>query len=125
MVITKNHIQNTETFDKSPRPHLIRKTILPIKSSSNKSQTTGSAKRKAKGRVNSNNSPKKLYRYRPGTKALKEIRKYQKDVKLLIPYSPFQRFVREITQDFRKEFKWKFEAIKALQVIKIFLIFLI
>ena len=106
MAITKNDIQNTETFDKSPRPHLSRKTIPPIKSSTNKSQKTGSAKQKAKGRVNSTNSPKKLYRYRPGTKALKEIRKYQKDVKLLIPYSPFQRFVREITQDFRKEFKW-------------------
>ena len=37
-------------------------------------------------------------RYRPGTKALKEIRKYQKSTDLLIPKLPFGRLVREVTQ---------------------------
>ena len=42
---------------------------------------------------------KKRYRYRPGTVALKQIRKYQKSTELLIRKLPFQRLVREIAGD--------------------------
>jgi histone H3 len=42
---------------------------------------------------------KKPRRYRPGTVALKEIRKYQRSADLLIRKIPFQRLVREIAQD--------------------------
>ena len=42
--------------------------------------------------------PKKPRRYRPGTVALREIRKYQKSTDLLIRKLPFQRLVREIAQ---------------------------
>ena len=42
---------------------------------------------------------KKLRRYRPGTVALKEIRRYQKSTDLLIRKLPFQRLVREIASD--------------------------
>merc|ERR1712094_104361 len=38
---------------------------------------------------------KKPHRYRPGTVALREIRKYQKSTDLLIRKAPFQRLVRE------------------------------
>lgn len=41
---------------------------------------------------------KRVHRFRPGTVALREIRKYQKDTKLLIRKLPFQRLVREIAQ---------------------------
>eukprot|EP00804_Cyclotella_cryptica_P018381 CCRYP_020374-RA/>CCRYP_020374-RA protein AED:0.24 eAED:0.24 QI:0/-1/0/1/-1/1/1/0/77 len=41
---------------------------------------------------------KKPHRYRPGTVALREIHKYQKSTDLLIRKSPFQRFLREVTQ---------------------------
>ncbi|MBZ3873685.1 histone H3, embryonic [Sciurus carolinensis] len=44
---------------------------------------------------------KKPHRYRPGTVALREIRRYQKSTELLIRKLPFQRLVREIAQDFR------------------------
>ena len=37
-------------------------------------------------------------RHRPGTKALLEIRKYQKTTSLLIPRLPFSRVIREICQ---------------------------
>ena len=40
------------------------------------------------------------HRYRPGTVALREIRKYQKSPNLLIRKLPFQRLVREIMQSF-------------------------
>jgi histone H3 len=42
---------------------------------------------------------KKPHRYRPGTVALREIRKMQKSTELLIRKLPFQRLVREIMQD--------------------------
>ena len=42
---------------------------------------------------------KKRYRYRPGTVALKQIRRYQKSTELLIRKLPFQRLVREIAGD--------------------------
>ena len=42
---------------------------------------------------------KKHYRYRPGTVALKQIRRYQKSTELLIRKLPFQRLVREIAAD--------------------------
>ena len=43
-------------------------------------------------------APKKR-RYRPGTVALREIRKYQKSTELLIRKLPFQRLIREIVHD--------------------------
>ena len=42
---------------------------------------------------------KKHYRYRPGTVALKQTRRYQKSTELLIRKLPFQRLVREIAAD--------------------------
>ena len=41
---------------------------------------------------------RKARRYRPGTVALREIRRYQKSSELLIRRMPFQRLVREIAQ---------------------------
>ena len=42
---------------------------------------------------------KKHYRYRPGTVALKQIRRYQKSTELLIRKLPFQPLVPEIASD--------------------------
>ena len=47
--------------------------------------------------------PKKPRRYRPGTVALREIRRYQKSTELLIKKLPFYRLVREIAQDLDDE----------------------
>ena len=46
---------------------------------------------------------KKPHRYRPGTVALREIRRYQKSTELLIRKLPFQRLVREIAQDIKTD----------------------
>ena len=43
--------------------------------------------------------PRRKRRYRPGTLALREIRKYQTSTELLIRKLPFQRLLREIVQD--------------------------
>jgi histone H3 len=53
--------------------------------------------------------------HRPGTKALREIRKYQKSTDVLIPRLPFQRLVREITQDLKKDLRFQSPALQALQ----------
>ena len=81
---------------------------------------------------------KKPHRYRPGTVALREIRRYQKSTDLLIrklPFQrlvreirryqkstdllirklPFQRLVREIAQDFKSDLRFQGSAVLALQ----------
>ncbi len=58
---------------------------------------------------------KKPHRYRPGTVALREIRRYQRSTELLIRKLPFQRLVREIAQDFKADLRFQSSAIVALQ----------
>ena len=53
--------------------------------------------------------------YRPGTVALREIRRYQKSTDLLIRKLPFQRLVREIAMDFKGDLRFQSTAIQALQ----------
>ena len=56
-------------------------------------------------------------RAKPGVKALREIRKYQKGMELLIRKLPFMRLLREITDDQPKgvEYRWQAQAVVALQ----------
>jgi histone H3 len=59
---------------------------------------------------------KKPHRYRPGTVALREIRKYQKSTDLLIKKLPFQRLVREVAKDVvGDDIRFQSTAILALQ----------
>lgn len=58
---------------------------------------------------------KKPHRYRPGTAALREIRKFQNSTVMLIRKLPFQRLVREIAQDFKTDLRFQSTAILALQ----------
>lgn len=62
-----------------------------------------------------NRSVKKPHRYRPGTIALREIRKYQKSTDLLIRKMPFQRLVKEIAQGIFQDLRFQSIAILALQ----------
>ena len=66
---------------------------------------------------------KKPRRYRPGTIALQEIRRYQFGTELLIRKAPFSHLVREITYDIQKGLddysdkveRWTSQALGALQ----------
>ncbi len=59
---------------------------------------------------------KKKQRYRPGTVALREIRRYQKSSELLIKKLPFQRLVREIASNVSNiPFRMQTSALLALQ----------
>eukprot|EP00741_Cyanophora_paradoxa_P001915 tig00000523_g1854.t1 len=84
-------------------------------------RTVDNAERKArlsivaKKRAIAASPVKKPYRYRPGTVALREIRKYQKTTDLLIRKLPFQRLVREITQDINPLLRFQSHAMLAIQ----------
>ena len=62
---------------------------------------------------------RKPRRFRPGTVALREIRKYQKSSDLLIRKIPFQRLVREVCREFEKtlgyQLRFQSTALLALQ----------
>src|ERR1700709_2908071 len=72
-------------------------------------------KQTARKAAPSSGGVKKPHRYRPGTVALREIRRYQKSTELLIRKLPFQRLVREIAQDFKSDLRFQSSAIGALQ----------
>ncbi|KAL0236176.1 hypothetical protein GEMRC1_002758 [Eukaryota sp. GEM-RC1] len=94
MARTKQTSRKT-TSTKTPRKHLAHKAARKA------APTTGGIK--------------KPHRYRPGTVALREIRKFQKSTELLIRKLPFQRLVREIAQEFGNELRFQAVAIGALQ----------
>ncbi|XP_059899984.1 histone H3-like centromeric protein A isoform X1 [Gadus macrocephalus] len=55
-------------------------------------------------------------RFRPGAKALMEIRKYQKSHTLLLRKRPFARLVREVCESYSgKSLRWQVLALMALQ----------
>jgi len=60
---------------------------------------------------------KPKYRAKPGTKALLEIREYQRSTNFLIPKLPFSRLVREIAQQFCQvpDFRFTVTSLMALQ----------
>lgn len=69
--------------------------------------------------VSDNGEYKRHHRYRPGTRALKDIRRYQKSTDLLIRRLPFQRLVKQICDDHFSapdlNFRWQSSALLALQ----------
>lgn len=75
--------------------------------------TTGPVKQPRnppKGRV------RKPRRFRSGTVALREIRKYQRSTELLIRKLPFQRLLREIVFELKKkDYRFQSTAILAMQ----------
>ncbi|KAJ8646472.1 hypothetical protein MRB53_008220 [Persea americana] len=78
--------------------------------------TPGNARRSEGPGTSTERSQKKPHRYRPGTVALREIRKYQKSFTLLIPAAPFIRCVREISNMYSREVtRWTAEALIAIQ----------
>lgn len=58
---------------------------------------------------------RKTHRFRPGTVALRQIRRYQKSTDLLLRKLPFQRLVRELASDYCDDVRFQASAIEALQ----------
>jgi histone H3 len=73
------------------------------------------ATKQAKKTSASSGGVKKPHRFRPGTVALREIRRFQKSTELLIRKLPFQRLVREIASEFKNDLRFQSSAVLALQ----------
>ncbi|CAJ1014039.1 Core histone H2A/H2B/H3/H4/Histone-like transcription factor, putative, partial [Leishmania utingensis] len=59
---------------------------------------------------------KKVHRrWRPGTCAIREIRRYQKSTELLMQCAPFQRLVREVSSAQKEGLRFQSSAIMAIQ----------
>jgi histone H3 len=87
----------------------------PRKSVGGKSPHKSVATQAARKKAVLGGGHKKPHRFRPGTVALREIRRYQKSTDLLIRKLPFQRLVREIAQDFKADLRFQSTAIAAMQ----------
>jgi histone H3 len=85
------------------------------KSTGGKAPRKQMATKAARKQLATSGGVKKPHRYRPGTVALREIRRYQKTTDLLIRKLPFQRLAREITQDFKNDCKFQSTTILAMQ----------
>lgn len=85
------------------------------KSTGGKAPRKQLASKAARKQTPTNGGVKKTHRYRPGTVALREIRRYQKSTDLLIKKAPFQRLVREVAQDFKTDLRFQSSAVMALQ----------
>ena len=77
-------------------------------------EVSGSGKA-PRSQVNAGTKKRKCQRYRPGTVALREIRRFQKSTELLIQRMPFQRLVREIAQTYSPYLRFQSGAVLALQ----------
>ena len=89
--------------------------VVVGKSTGGKAPRKQLASKAARKTAPSTGGVKKPHRYKPGTVALREIRRYQKSTELLIRKLPFQRLVREIAQDFKSDLRFQSSAIGALQ----------
>ncbi|XP_015681930.1 histone H3-like isoform X1 [Protobothrops mucrosquamatus] len=96
-------------------PEMARTKQTARKSTGGKAPRKQLATKAARKSAPATGGVKKPHRYRPGTVALREIRRYQKSTELLIRKLPFQRLVREIAQDFKTDLRFQSSAVMALQ----------
>ena len=87
------------TGGKAPRKHIASKAALPSKQIPTQPFHGG---------------VKKPHRFKPGTVALREIRKYQKSTEHLIRRTAFERLTREIAQDYKSDLRFSRIAVEAL-----------
>merc|ERR1712070_701359 len=89
------HTARKNTGGKAPRKHIAHK--------------------QSKGKAPATGGVKRAHRFRPGTVALREIRRFQKSTELLIRKLPFHRLVREIAAEFKQDLRFQSSAVLALQ----------
>ena len=102
--------RKTEGTGKAPQKPIQSRTPKKI---INKASKKTRAEIKAK--LEKQKEIRKMNRDKQSIHALREIRKYQKSVKLLIPLRPFSRLVREIAQECKYGLRFQSNALLALQ----------
>ena len=116
--MTRTKTTARKSTGKRPRESLV--SNLPRKTLSSEQARKNVAKAMAAAQKNLGNPPrtgglKRPMQYRPGTVALREIRRYQKTAELLIRKLPLSRLVREIAQDFKTDLRFQPQVIGVLQ----------
>ncbi|KRZ10441.1 histone H3 [Trichinella zimbabwensis] len=109
--LCKHAVSEVERF----RVKMARTKQTARKSTGGKAPRKQLATKAARKSAPSAGGVKKPHRYRPGTVALREIRRYQKSTELLIRKLPFQRLVREVAQDYKTDLRFQSSAVLALQ----------
>lgn len=84
-----------------------------ISSKSKMNKKTGAATKGIK-KTDADKEKRKI-RFKPGTVALREIKRYQKSTALLLPRAPFQRLVRSICGGINHDLRFASNALYALQ----------
>ena len=77
--------------------------------------TKGKKSATAKASQSTSQNQKKVHRFRPGTVALRDIRRYQRGTDLLLRKLPFQRIVREIAMTGKDGLRFQASAVLAMQ----------
>lgn len=92
-----------------------KKSVASGSKASKVSSTAASKSKAIKKTAPAEGGMKKKHRFRPGTVALREIKKYQKATDLLLAKAPFQRFVRAICDGIDGQLRFQAQALLALQ----------
>ncbi|GAQ92407.1 histone H3 [Klebsormidium nitens] len=108
--------------DKGKAPEQGGPKKAPARDTPTKKPPAGNKRKAPEGPApTSKRDPKKPHRYRPGTLALREIRKYQKSTEPVVPRLSFGRLVRELCDtEWRKRgdrdynLRWQSSALDAL-----------
>ena len=69
----------------------------------------------ADGGIKKNDEEKRKIRFKAGTVALREVKRYQKSIDNLLPRAPFQRLVRSIVLEMDHQLKFQSQALAAIQ----------
>ena len=84
--------------------------------SAKKSVAPKKAEKKAKKAASASaTGVKRSHRFRPGTVALREIRRFQRGTDLLLRKAPFQRLVREVATSHKEGLRFQASAVAAVQ----------
>lgn len=123
-LVVKNDIEFEKLFDDlkisigagGVVPH-IHQALLPekVQGPDGEMRIKYKSKKKAKAAVAATEGEKAPRKSRPGTVALREIRKHQKSGELLIPKLPFERLIREVAGDMKTDLRFTAKALLALQ----------
>jgi histone H3 len=79
------------------------------------SKSSKSIAKKAKKATTGAAGVKRVHRFRPGTVALRQIKKLQKSTDLLMRKAPFQRLVRQLAAAHKDGLRFAASALAALQ----------
>uniref|UniRef100_F1LF69 Histone H3-like centromeric protein A n=3 Tax=Ascaris suum TaxID=6253 RepID=F1LF69_ASCSU len=121
--IDVSHSDTTHSFlsapSKSSRGAIMATEVASSHSKSITSRSGGAprfGKKAIEGHIRVDRVDKKRH-YRPGVKALREIRQFQKTTELLIRRAPFGRLIREVTMEMapRSDYRYQLAALGALQ----------